>query len=189
MPDMVAAKKVVARRYRVVKRLIVFHLAFWVGCVAAVAIACGDDIGWNLGLFALIYLVALAMPYIFVLRDLKMWCAARRDLKNHCLIQKQIRMTGVCYRSGYRGSFSAHLIDSDCEQDPLFVKTSSRACSLLSWLKNVPATIEYLEGSHLAVTVYLDISSTRRIPEELTPLFEESEGYTRFVKGKKKEDT
>ncbi len=188
MSDMMAAKKVVARRYRAVKRLIIFELAFWVICVAAVAIAWGDDIGWDLGLFALIYLGALAMPYIFVLRDLKLWGAARRDLKHHRLIQKQIRVTVVRYRSGYRGSFSAHLIDSDCEQYPLFVKTSSQACSLSSWLKNVPATIEYLEGSHLVVAVYVDIPSTRMVPKELTPLFKESEGYTRFVKGKKKED-
>ena len=189
MPDMAQAKKVVKRRYRVVKGLIAFELAFWAICVAAVAIASADDIGWNLALFALAYLGALAMPYVFILRDLKTWRVARCDLKNHRLMSKKTTLTVARYQLGYRGSFSAHLVDRDCERYPLFVPTSSQALFLSSWLKNVPATIDYLEGSHFAVTVYLDVPATRMIPEELASLFEENEGYTQFIKGKKKERT
>lgn len=189
MPDMTQAKKIVKRRYRVVKRLIVFELAFWAICVAAIAIASADDIGWDLGLFALIYLGALAMPYVFILRDLKTWRVARCDLKNHRLMSKKTTLTVAQYQLGYRGSFSAHLVDRDCEQYPLFIPTSGQALFLSSWLKNAPTTIDYLEGSHFAVTVYLDVPATRMIPEELASLFEENEGYTRFVKGKKKEHT
>lgn len=190
MSDMAQAKKIVKQRYRVVKRLLFFELAFWAICVAAVAIASADDIGWNLALFAFAYLGALAMPYVFILRDLKTWHVARCDLKNHRLMSKKTTLTVARYQLvGYRGSFSAHLVDRDCERYPLFVPTSSQALFLSSWLKNVPATIDYLEGSHFAVTVYLDVPATRMIPEELTSLFKENEGYTQFIKGKKKERT
>ena len=189
MPDMTQAKKIVKRRYRFVKWLIVFELVFWAICVAAVAIASADDIGWDLALFALAFLSALAMPYVFVLRNLKSWRAARCDLKNHRLISKETTLTVARYQLGYRGSFSAHLVDRDCERYPLFVPTSSQASFLSSWLKNVPATIDYLEESRIVVAVYLDIPTACMIPEELTSLFKENEGYPQFFKGKKKENT
>lgn len=188
MPDMTQAKNVVKRRYRFVKRLIIFELAFWAICVAAVAIASADDIGWDLLLFALAHLGALAVPYIVILGTFKQWRAARRDLKNNRLLQKETKLTVVQYQSGYRGSFSAHLVDRDCERYVLDVDRGT-AIALSSWLSNIPATIEYLEDSRIATTVYLEISPHAMMPSALASLFEEREGYTRFIKGKKKEKT
>lgn len=188
MPDMTRAKKIVARRYRTIKKLVICNLALWFTAVTALIIVSADNLDGIL-CFAIGLLCALVLPFLILLIDSKKWRMARHDIKNRCLIQKETKLTVVRYHSGYRGSFSAHLVDRDCEQYQLFVKTSEQALSLSLWLKNIPATIEYLEGSHFAVTVYLDIPSTAIIPEKLFPLFEGRQGYTRFVKGKKKENT
>ena len=187
MPDMTQAKNVVKRRYRFVKRLAIFELVLWAICVAAVAIASAHDIGWDLLLFALAFLGALATPYIVILGTFKQWRAARCDLKNNRLLQKETKLTVVQYRSGHRGSFSAHLVDRDCERYVLDVDRNT-AIVLSSWLTDVPATIEYLEGSRIATTVCLEVSPHAKMPSSLTFLFEEREGYTRFIKGKKKEN-
>ncbi|MBE6620910.1 MAG: hypothetical protein E7625_06080 [Ruminococcaceae bacterium] len=189
MPDMTEAKKIVARRYRTIKQVVICNLIFWFIAVAALTIVSADNLDGSICFFAIGLLCALALPFLVLLIDSKKWRMARRDIKNRRLIQKETKLTVARYRSGYRGSFSAHLVDRDCEQYQLFVKTFGQALSLSPWLKNIPATIEYLEGSHFAVVVYLDIPSTAIIPEKLLPLFEGCQGYTRFVKGKKKENT
>ncbi len=189
MPDMTEAKKIVGRRFRVVKGLLIFDLSFWLFWCVVLMFGSADGAGWHILLLTVACFLMFALPFLPLLNVLKQWRAARRDLKNNRLMEKRIRLTVVQYKSGYRGSFCAHLVDKDCERYELFVKTSEQAFSLSLWLKNIPATIEYLEGSHLAVAVYLDIPSTAAIPTKLMPLFEAREGYTRFVKGDKQQNT
>ena len=188
MPDMTEAKKIVARRFRALKGFMIFDVFYWLFLTVMLMFSSNDGVGGRILLLTVACLFMFALPFIPLLNVLKEWRAARRDLKNCRLIQKQVRLTVVRYQSGYRGSFSAHVVDSDCEKYVLAME-KGLALSLSYWLNNIPATIEYLESSHIAVAVCFDIPSTTIIPKELLPLFEDRKGYTRFVKGKKKENT
>lgn len=184
MPDMTQAKTIVKRYFRTANCAMLMVAIIWLlGAISLIFVEPGAG-GWKvflLGTMLVIFLL-LFIPFI------KAGSVAWRDCKNNRLCSKKARIVSAQYKTGYRASFSTHIVDSDCERYRIFVKTLEEALALSSWLSDVPATIEYLEGSRIATTVYLEVSPHTMMPSSLAFLLEEREGYTRFIKGKKKEN-
>jgi len=187
MPDMTEAKKIVKRYFHVANRLMLAVAIVWLlGAILLFFVGPGAGGGWKVSLMGIL-LVMLALLFVPVIRQ---WRVIRRDCKNGRLLSKKTRITCARYRAGYGkyNAFSAHIVDGDSECYRIFLKKEEEALALESWLTGVPATIEYLEGSRIATTVCLEVSPHAKMPSSLTFLFEEREGYTRFIKGKKKEN-
>lgn len=189
MPDMTQAKKIVKRYFRVANGLMLTVAIIWLlGAISLIFVAPGAFDGWKVFLMGT-FLVIFALLFIPLI---KQWRIVWRDCKNNRLLSKKTRISSAQCQFGYgkyAKSFSAHIVDSDCERYRIFLKKPEEALALESWLTNVPATIEYLDGSRIATTVYLEVSPHAKTPSTLTNLFEEREGYTQFVEGKKKENT
>ena len=187
MPDMTEAKKIVKRYFRVANGLMLAVAILWLlGVVLLLFVEPGAGGAWKAFLMGTL-LVMFALLFIPIIRK---WRITWRDCKNGRLLSKKTRITRAQCRCGYWKShgFSAHIVDGDSERYQVFLKKLEEALALASWLTGVPATIEYLEGSRIATTVYLEVSPHAKMPSTLAFLFEEREGYTRFVKGKKKEN-
>jgi uncharacterized membrane protein YuzA (DUF378 family) len=186
MPDMTEAKKVVARHFRTIITLSAFLYPMFIFGIIFMIINPYDADGWK-RIVCILVGIAGCVGFTIVFKN---WRQARRDLKHGQLLSKRSRDVRVYYTpSGYKRGFVCRLIDNDGQKFELSIREKeARVLSALWHRRSV--TIEYLESSRLAIAVYVDdISPSATLPKEWTALFEEREGYTRFVKGKKKEHT